>query len=128
MSERIQKAKRRYTVQLLAAMALYLFVLFGALTISKSMEPGPLLTALALAPLAPILLAAAAFFRFYELQRRITSKAAALTLVIAVLGAITLGFLKRFGVMDFEDDMIWFGPIMIGLWGVIRYFIGGRDC
>ncbi len=132
MSERIQKAKRRYTIELLAAMALYVAVLIGALTISKSMEPGPLLTALALSPLAPILLAAVAFFRFYgnmdEMQQRITSNAAALTLVIGILGAIALGFLKRFGVMDFEDDMIFFGPVMIGLWGVVRFLIGGRDC
>ncbi|WP_375203560.1 hypothetical protein [Hyphococcus sp.] len=132
MSERIQKAKRRYTIQLLAAMALYVIVLFGALAVSKSVESGPLLTVLALAPLAPILLAAVAFFRFYrnmdEMQKRVTSNAAALTLVIGILGAITLGFLKRFGVMDFEDDMIFFGPVMIGLWGVVRFLIGGRDC
>ena len=132
MSERIQKAKRRYTVELLGAMALYVIVLFGALTVSKSVESGAVLTALALAPLAPIILAAIAFFRFYgnmdEMQKRVTSNAAALTLVIGILGAITLGFLKRFGVMDIEDDMMFFGPVLIGLWGAIRYFLGGREC
>ncbi|PQA87734.1 hypothetical protein [Hyphococcus luteus] len=132
MSERIRKAKRRYTIELFAAMALYVIVLFGALTLAKTLPPGPLLIALALAPVAPILLAAAAFFRFYrnmdEMQRRVTANAAALTLVIGILLAITLGFLRRFGVMNFEDDMMWLGPVLIGIWGGVRYALGGRDC
>ena len=132
MSKRIKKAGRRYTIEFFAAMTLYVVVLFSALTIAKPLAPGPLLTALALAPLAPIILAAIAFFRFYnhmdELQRRITSNAAALTLVIGILLAITLGFLRRFGVMDFEDDIMMLGPLLIGIWGVVRFFLGGRDC
>ncbi|MEZ5893295.1 MAG: hypothetical protein R3C58_09165 [Parvularculaceae bacterium] len=132
MSERISKAKRRYTIELLASMALYIAVLFGALSLAKTMTPGPALTALSIAPLIPILFACVAFFRFYrnmdEMQRRLTANAAALTLVIGVLMAITLGFLRRFGVADFEDDMMLFGPGLIGVWGVVRVLLGGRDC
>ncbi|GJL93095.1 hypothetical protein [Hyphococcus sp.] len=132
MSERIKKAKRRYTIELLAAMTLYLVILFGALTIAKPMEPGPMLTVLALAPLAPLLVACYSFFRFYqrmdEMQKRVSADAAALTLVVAFLVAITLGFLRRFGVLDFEDDMMLFGPFLIIVWGAMRFWLGGRDC
>lgn len=132
MSERIKKAKRRYTIELLVAMSLYLVVLFGALSASKAVAPGPLLTGLAIAPLAPLLLACFAFFRYFkhmdEMQKRLSADAAALTLVLGVLVAISLGFLRRFGVMDFEDDMMMFGPFLIVIWGAIRLFIGGRDC
>ncbi len=132
MSERIKKAKRRYTIELFASMGLYLVVLFAALTIAKTQEPGVLLTALALAPLAPLCLACFSFFRFYrdmdEMQKRVSADAAAITLVIGIMAAITLGFLKRFGVFDFEHDMIWFGPLLIVVWGVLRFVLGGRDC
>ena len=132
MSERIKSAKRRYTIELFASMALYLVVLFVALTIAKTQEPGPFLTVLALTPLAPLGIACFSFFRFYrhmdEMQKRVSADAAALTLVIGIMAAITLGFLKRFGVFDFEHDMIWFGPLLIVLWGFIRFLLGGRDC
>lgn len=132
MSERITKAKRRYTLEMVASMALYLVVLFAALTMAKPLAPGPLLTGLALAPVAPLLLACFSFFRFYrhmdEMQKRVSADAAALTLVVAILSAITLGFLKRFGVMDIASDMIWFGPFLIVVWGAIRFWLGGRSC
>lgn len=132
MSERIKKAKRRYTIELFAAMALYVVVLFAALSAAKPLDPGPALTALALAPLAPLLIACFSFFRFYrrmdEMQKRVSADAAALTLVVAFLVAITLGFLRRFGVLDFEDDMMLFGPFIIIVWGVMRFVLGGREC
>jgi hypothetical protein len=132
MSERIKKAKRRYTIELFAAMALYVVVLIVSLSIAKPLEPGLMLTALALAPLAPLLLACFSFFRFYqrtdEMQKRVSADAAALTLVVAFLVAVTLGFLRRFGVLDFEDDMMLFGPFLIIVWGLMRVFLGGRDC
>ena len=132
MSERIKKAKRRYTIELFAAMAAYLVELFVALSIAKPLEPGPILTALALAPLAPLIWAWFAFLRYYrntdEMQKRLSADAAALTLVAGFFAAITLGFLKRFGVLDFEDDMMFFGPFLIIFWGVARFYLGGRDC
>ena len=132
MSERIKKAKRRYTIEMFAAMMLYLVVLFVALTVAKSVEPGLLLVVLALAPLVPLIIAGFSFFRFYrhmdEMQKRVTADAAALTLVIGFLAATMLGFQKRFGVLDLEDDIMLFGPFLIIVWGLVRFMIGGRDC
>lgn len=132
MSQRIDKAKRRYTIEMMVSMGLYLIVLYAALTIAKPLEPGALLTGLALAPLAPLILACISFFRFYrhmdEMQKRLSADAAALTLVVAILVALTLGFFRRFGVMDFEDDMMLFGPFIVVVWGGVRFFLGGRDC
>ncbi len=132
MSQRIKKAGRRYKIEMFSAMAAYVVVLVVSLTIARGMEPGPTLTLLALAPIAPMVFAFFAFWRFYvrmdEMQKRITADAAALTLVVGIFTALTLGFLKRFGVMDIESDMIWLVPFLIVVWGGVRFFLGGRDC
>jgi hypothetical protein len=132
MSERIKKAKRRYKFEMLGAMALYIAVVFAAKIASRGMEESVALTALALAPVLPMVLAGAAFFRFFtnmdERDRRISADAAALALAIGILTAMTLGFLGAFGVFTLEDDMMWFAPFLIMLWGVIRIALGGRDC
>lgn len=134
MSQRIKKAKRRYTIEMFAAMALYVAVVFASVSFAKGndIDSVPLLIALSLAPVAPIILATIVFFRFYtsmdEMQKRLSANAAAITLVIGVLTALTLGFLQRFGVFSIEDDMIWFGPFLIVCWSAVRFFIGGREC
>ncbi len=132
MSERIKKAKRRYKLELLAAMGLYLVVVIVAKIASRDLAPGYLLTGLALAPALPLLLAGAAFYRFFvnmdERDRRISADAAALTLAIGIFIAMTLGFLSAFGVFVMEDEMMWFASFLIVLWGAIRIALGGRDC
>ncbi len=132
MSERIKKAKRRYRVELMFAMGLYMAVLVAAKVAARDLEAGALLTALALAPVLPLILAGAAFYRFFinmdERDRRISADAAALTLAIGIFVAMTLGFLRAFGVFSLEDEMIWAAPFLILLWGVIRISLGGRDC
>lgn len=132
MSERIKKAKRRYRLELLGAMAIYLVVVFAAKIASRGVEEGAVLTMLALAPMLPLMLAGAAFYRFFvnmdERDRRISADAAALTLAIGVMTSMTLGFLSAFGVFTLEDEMMWFAPYLIVLWGVIRLVRGGRDC
>lgn len=113
-----------------AAMLLYVGVLFGALAAARGMEPGPVLTLLAILPMVPMVLAVIAYLRFFrrmdERQQRSHADAAALTLMIGILASIALGFLKRFGVLDFEDDMMWFGPFLIVAWGAARMLLGER--
>lgn len=132
MSERIKKAKRRYKIELMLAMGLYVGVVIAAKTVSKGMAEGAGLTALALAPMLPLLLAGAAFYRFFinldERERRVSADAAGLTLCVGVLASLTLGFLSSFGVLVIEDVMIWFAPFLIILWGLFRLVMGGRDC
>ena len=76
--------------------------------------------------------AAAAFYRLFlnmdERDRRISADAAALALAIGIMTSLTLGFLNAFDVFKFEDDMMWFAPFLIVLWGLIRFALGGRDC
>ncbi|MCK5748600.1 MAG: hypothetical protein KAH44_20465 [Oricola sp.] len=132
MSERIKKAKRRYKIELMLAMALYLVVLAGAKFASKGMAEGAGLTALALSPMLPLLLAGAAFYRFFvnmdERERRVSADAAGLTLGLGILVSLMLGFLSAFGVLVIEDVMILFAPFLIIVWGLFRLFMGGRDC
>ncbi len=131
MSERIKKAGKRYLLEFGGAMTLYVVVLFASIYAAKGIEQGPTLTALALAPIAPVVLACIAFFRFYlnmdERERRIHADAAAFSLVIGIFAALTLGFLHSFGVFKFEWDMLWFGPFLIGLWGAVRCVLRLRD-
>ncbi len=124
MSERIKSAGKRYRLEFGAAMTFYMVVLFGAKFLADGVEPGAWLTTLAIAPVVPIVFACIAFFRYYgsldERERRLMSDAAALSLVIGIFTALTLGFLKSFGVFHFEWDMLWFGPFLIALWGIVR--------
>lgn len=132
MSQRIKQAARRYTIEMLVAMLLYMAVLVGSLTIAKEVEGGLLPILLALSPVVPLLFAFAAFLRFYrrmdERQKRISADAAAITLMIGILAAVTLGFLQGFEVIVFKDDMLWFAPFLFTAWGMTRFFLGGRDC
>ena len=132
MSERIKKAGRRYRLEMGGAMVLYMAVLFAAKIASRGVEEGVVLALLALSPVLPLIWAGVAFFRFYfnlyERDRRISADAAALTLAIGILTSITLGFLSAFDVFTLEDDMMWFAPFLIILWGLLRFALGGRDC
>ncbi len=124
MSSRINKAERRYRFEFLTAMTLYGIVLFGAKLLARDVEPGLLLTMLALAPQVPVALACIAFLRFFfaadERERRLIADAAAISLLVGIFAALTLGFLHSFGVFYFEWDMLWFGPFLIAMWGATR--------
>lgn len=131
MSDRIKKAGRRYRLEFGAALALYAVVLFASIYLAQSADlAGAPRVALALAPVVPLALACAAFFRFYadidERERRLAADAAALSLVVGIFAALTLGFLHRFGVFHFEWDMLWFGPFLIASWGVVRCILRFR--
>ena len=132
MSERIKKAKQRYKIELFAAMALYVAVILAAKIAARQVEEGAVLTALALAPMAPLVLAGFAFFRFFknmdERDRRVSADAAGLTLAIGIFASLMVGFLDAFDVLVFDDALIWFGPFLIILWGLFRIMLGGRDC
>ncbi len=130
MSQRIKSANRRYRLEFGAAMTLYGVVVIGATYLARDVEPGAVLTLLALAPVAPIILACIAFIRLFvsldERERRLSADAAALSLLIGIFAALTLGFLKSFEVFTFEWDMLWFGPFLIALWGVVRCILIAR--
>lgn len=132
MSARIKQAGRRYRMEMFGSMALYVAVLVAAKIAARHVEEGAMLAALALAPVLPLALAAGAFLRYYvnmdERERRISADAAAISLPIGIFTAITLGFLRAFGVFSFDDEMMWFGPYLIILWGLMRFALGGRDC
>ncbi|MEM9617419.1 MAG: hypothetical protein AAF936_05605 [Pseudomonadota bacterium] len=132
MSERIRKANRRYKVEMIVSMLLYMGVLVAAKLAVRNVEGDIMRAILALAPVAPLALAGIAFFRFYlsmdERDKRISADAAALSLLIGILTALTLGLLRAFEVFSLKDEMMWFGPYLIILWGVIRFLLGGREC
>ncbi len=131
MSERIKKAKRRHMVELMAVMAVYLVAVIAVTRLAKILESGPLLTMVALLPPLALGVACYVVYRNYkrmdERQQRIQANAAAVTLIIAIVAASALGFLKSFGVVEHEDDFLWYTPYLIAVWGLARRFMGD-DC
>ena len=82
-------ARRKYLLELGASMAIYILVLFGALSIGKPMPEGALRTALLLAPMIPVCLAiwaiARQFRRMDEFVRLRTLES------LAIAAAVTAG-------------------------------------
>lgn len=131
MSSRINKAERRYLVEFLIAAGLYAVVLVGAKLLAKSVEPGWALTSLALAPQIPVAFACIAFLRYFfsadERERRLIADAAAVSLLIGIFIAITLGSLASFEIFVVDWDIIWAGPFLIAVWGLARCVLQVRN-
>lgn len=131
MSQRIKKARRRHLIELFSVMAVYVAAVFVASSLAKILDKGPLLAIAALVPALAIAGACFVSYRFYqrmdERQQRIQANAAAVTLIVAIVAASALGFLKTYGVFAYEDDFIWFTPFLIITWGLARRFMGD-DC
>lgn len=125
MSDQFTKICWRYQREMLAAMVLYLPVVYFSKQASKQTDDTTLLVLLSAAPIIPLLLASIAFFRYYnnvdERERRIMADSAAISLLIAILGAIFIGMLEGFGAFDL--DMNWFGAFLIVFWSLTTAYL-----
>mgnify|MGYP000731251544 CR=1 FL=1 len=131
MSERIRKAKRRYTVTTMSVMLAYLAIVFIASQLEDHVTGTAALTALALAPVIPMAAACVFYLRVHrqmdEREQRINANAAGAALIVGLLTATAGGFLQSFGVIALEDPMLWFGSLLILAWGFARIAMGGFD-
>jgi hypothetical protein len=100
-------------------MAIYILVLFGALSIAKPMPEGALRTALLLTPMIPIALAiwaiARQFRRMDEFIRLRTLESLAIAAAVTAGLSLTYGFLEGAGFPRLS--MFWVWPVMGFVWG-----------
>lgn len=111
---------RQYFVELFGAFLIYAAVLFGTIGRVEDAEPGLVKMALALAPVAPLILVFWAIMRQYnrsdEMHKRMVREAFALGSVIFGWLLIIWGFAQNGGAP--QVPAIFMAPALIGLWGV----------
>jgi hypothetical protein len=113
---------KRYTRDLLAAMALYSATVVGAVYLARSIDAeGATLIAISLAPMAPALLATWVFFRHFstmdEMFRRLHAESFAASALIVGLVTFAFGFIEND--VPLRVSMTWVLPAIIGGWGLI---------
>ena len=112
-------ARRKYFVELGVSMAIYVAVLFGALSVGKTMPVGALRTALLVSPIIPICFAIRAiarqFRRMDEFVRLRTLESLAIAAAVTAGLSLTYGFLEGAGFPRLS--MFWVWPVMGFVWG-----------
>ena len=124
--------RRRYTRELMLAMASYVMVLFVSIWLLKRIEEPALRALVALAPLPPIALAMRAIVRYIrdvdEMQQRIELEAISLATALVCLSYMTGGFLQAAKVIDIPAAaaMIWVFPLVCAAYGLVKAVVARR--
>jgi hypothetical protein len=112
--------KRKYSRELGGALAIYVAVLFGSLTLAKGVDSGTARTLLLLAPLVPVMLAVWAisrqFRRMDEFVRLRSLESVAIAAGVTAGWTLTYGFLESAGFPKLS--MFWVWPVMGFVWGL----------
>jgi hypothetical protein len=112
--------KRKYSRELGGALAIYVAVLFGSLTLAKGVDSGMARTLLLLTPLVPVILAVWAisrqFRRMDEFVRLQSLESVAIAAGITAGWTLTYGFLESAGFPKLS--MFWVWPVMGFVWGL----------
>jgi hypothetical protein len=113
-----RQALRKYRFELLGALALYLLVLAGGITLANRMEPGTARTLLLVAPMLPVMLVVWAIVRQF---RRMDEFVRLRNLEgIAVAAAVTAGWTLTYGFLEIAGfpklSMFWVWPVMGAVW------------
>lgn len=119
-------ARRKYQLEVGATLVVYMVVLVSALTVGKPMQPGPLRTALLLAPIIPIgffiWVIARQFGRMDEFVRKRNLESLAIAAAVTAGLSVTYGFLEGAGFPRLS--MFWVWPVLGFAWGAA----GGLRC
>lgn len=115
-----QDIKRKYFRELGGALAIYVAILFGSLTLAKDVDPGTARTLLLLSPLVPVVLAvwaiARQFRRMDEFVRLQSLESVAIAAAVTAGWTLTYGFLESAGFPKLS--MFWVWPVMGFVWGL----------
>ncbi len=118
---RERDATRKYLLEIGGAMALYIVVLFFALTTAQKLEPGVGRTVLMLSPMIPIALALWAVLRQLrrsdEFQRLRSLEALSIAGGITAGFSLTYGFLEGAGYPKLGMFVVW--CVFCGSWAVV---------
>lgn len=121
------KAKKRYSLQMLLVFTIYLMLLFlvNALDAHFELEQWQRI-GLAVLPVLPALAMIFVVFKFVrsmdEVLQKIITEAALISAAIIGIATFTLGFLE--GVIPLPQGLlIWIWPAMMGLHAIITWFV-----
>lgn len=126
------KLRRRYTRELMWAMAGYVVVLFASVWLLKRIEEPALRALVALAPVPPIALAMRAIVRYIrdvdEMQQRIELEAVCIATAFVSLLYLAGGFLQIARVVDVDAGaaMIWLFPLVCFAYGLAKIVVVRR--
>lgn len=120
MADKTRPVTWRYGVELGGAFVIYALVLFFTIPARNATDPGLAKSALALAPVLPLLLAFWAILRQYarfdEMMKRINAEAFAFGAMLVGWGMTIWGFGENAGWPALP--LIWVGPALVGAWGI----------
>ena len=120
---REKDANRKYRLELGAATLLYIGVLFGALTIGRSMPEGLGRTLLLISPAIPVMLSVWAisrhFSRMDEFVRLRSLESLAIAAAVTAGLTFTYGFLEEAGFPKLS--MFWVWGVMGSTWALVTW-------
>jgi hypothetical protein len=124
--------RRRYTRELMLAMAGYVLVLFASITLLRHIDAPALRALVALLPVPPIALALRAMVRYIrdidEMQQRIELEAVSLATAFVSLLYMSAGFLQAARVIDVPAAaaLIWLFPLVCFTYGLAKVVVSRR--
>jgi len=115
----VNNKTRRYQVELMISLALYVAFLFGSNWLLRALQPeGALKYTIAVLPMLGVIAMAAAILRHVrrmdELQQRTSLEALAFAFSVSAFGFFAWGFAETAGAPKLPTFAIW--PIMAVLW------------
>ena len=121
--------QRRYLREFLPAMLGYVIVLPVSITLLLRVDMSVAWKAVvALLPVVPMVFVVRAMLRHMlrqdELQQRVELRAVAITCAVIGMASFSLGFLQNVRVLPSPPwAMLWVLPLMIGVYGVVRFLL-----
>lgn len=126
------KLRKRYTREVMLAMAGYVVLLVLSILLLKRVEDGLLRALIALLPVPPMMLVLRAMIRYIrdadELQQRIELEAVSFATAFISLVYLTGGFLQSAKVIDVPSNvaMIWVFPLVCLSYGLAKAVVARR--
>ena len=126
------KLRKRYTREVMLAMAGYVVLLVLSILLLKRVEDGVLRALIALLPVPPMMLVLRAMIRYIrdadELQQRIELEAVSFATAFISLLYLTGGFLQSAKVIDVPSNvaMIWVFPLVCLSYGLAKAVVARR--
>ena len=124
---------RRYTREILLAMAAYMVMVVATVSVLRDGGPeGPLRALVALLPVPPIAFVLRAMVRYIrdadEMQQRIELEAVSIATALVALLYMSGGFLQAAKVIDLPAAavMIWVFPLLCATYGVAKFLVMRR--
>jgi hypothetical protein len=129
LSNPTARAERRYSIQMLAAFAVYAILLVGGIMAVQRLHlHGNVRYVLLLIPLVPVFAMVPAVLQYFrdsdEFDRQLTTESLAIAAGVTAVYAVTCGFLELAGMPKISAWYTW--TVVMGTWALTRVFLRWR--